>query len=237
MNQIVVYDLSSGKCNWSLQTHIILSIEENVRKLNKIYNIHRVYNDHNDFYKNYHLEQLTPDSELYISKYKRMKLACKPAYYHQYFDNLVNKYGQHLIAIKVYALRYANVELLLKYYPPDEYKGDHAIIESLIIDGNLQILKLYYFIVNIYEEGKADSVDYKYFLRDAAMYDHIDIVDFLLKHNSSADVTWILNNAIGFSSIETLHFLIKKGADVKKIEDRHMKWVEVQELVSEYITF
>lgn len=71
---IVVYELSLGKCHWSLTTHILLNnslVSKQLAILLKVPHNHNLY----IFYKDYNEKYLTPDGLLYCNPTEYIKLA------------------------------------------------------------------------------------------------------------------------------------------------------------------
>lgn len=236
MNHQVAHDLQFGKCNWSLQTHIVVSTKAD--ELCQFYNVDQ---NSKNFYKNYHQEHLTPDYELYNGQFASIQIACKPAYYH-YFDELMKKYGDWYRNIGYYAALYGNLKLLLKYYPIKS--GTFEMLIAAALGGNLEIFKRYY-NTDPYAYS-SDDEDYEKLrlshrgrlLCSAVKKGNVDIANFLFsQHDFSYEINKILKVVADENKVDMVEFLIENGADVKELKIRHLDNPQIKELVCQYVTF
>lgn len=217
----ILYDLTLGRCNWSLQTQLLLT-KENIDQLLTILNIkcswvHTV----EDFSHAYNRDYITPDIAIHNDDDSQFYLFCD----HKLFDQLCDKIPDLTITHETIidgsykAIEHNHLRLFTLLWP-----NVHHDFKNLLSRAVAQNRIDFVSIILTRENITIDDCLYT-----AIAYNYVDMFKFLLPYNHT-NLKKEASYAAIVGQLEILKFLIK-FADIQKcvkfaIRDNHVEMVD-----------
>lgn len=165
--EYVHHELSLGKCNWSLQTWLLLSKSRNLRSLSKLFKI-KFHSDIGKFYQCYNNKYLTLD---YVDVNLSMNLAIKENnenFIYKLIDQGADRWKKYM----KYASYYNQLKWVIYFYHKC-CENDITINLNSLLD-NVENIKIAKFLV----EHGANNYDICMFCSSIA--GHYDIVKYMV---------------------------------------------------------
>lgn len=213
--EVVFNDLKSGKCNWSLQTCLLVNNINFLEKFKHIFFQKGWYinfaTNLKNIYRYFHYKHLSPDWKFYIKPDQCLELACQPQY-QLYFKQALEA-GADPSKIKNAAAGFGNLEILLQYFNPDgdEYVRN-VIFNKACECGHVHIMEKYYepnvFINNIF------------WIIDNG---HIAVFKFLFSKGYDMCPHTLLKHAVGINNDDMIDLFLANGATIDEIKFKYLK--------------